>query len=320
MPGAYVAKPEVVTPPDVPDGWNPDWPFGDDGEGGWYPFPPGYTPVYSLNLSASASMSYDGAASSTVSLRDHVDHGTARPSGCSVTWTATIGGEAINLRFSGETSYASSIVSSYGDIGDYWGAAPEIEFELTEENDGDTVVLLASSTVFGNAVFNTCEINVTVIVLYSISITLQVTSNTYNSEDEQTGGCILLSLCRYEPELLEYIYGQLWLAEGGDDTSSVYSPYLPELTPSVNEGTNAVVIESDELNEDTVYRFTGYAASSWSACTASLHIVITNNSTEEVVIDYNEVLSAPYPNFGDTYAFLFDTAAGELTVAEFDLW
>lgn len=44
MTGAYTAKPaDVADPPDIPDGWNPLWPFPG-------PNPPGHTPVYGISF------------------------------------------------------------------------------------------------------------------------------------------------------------------------------------------------------------------------------------------------------------------------------
>ena len=169
MPGAYTAKPDAaVEPPDVPDGWDVDWPFGDDGEGGWYPYPPGYTPAFSLNLSATESISYDGAATAMATLRDHVTYGTIEPAGCQITWTATISGEAVNLRFSGDEDYESSLSLDYSEVGDYWGAVPDIEFELTGDNDGDVITLKAASTVSGAAVSTTAEVSIATVVTLEI--------------------------------------------------------------------------------------------------------------------------------------------------------
>ena len=154
MCGAYVAKPDAAAEsPDVPDGWDEDWSFPG-------PNPPGYTPVLSIDLSASGSISYDGAASIDASLRDHVTYATVEPLGCSITWTATIGGETVNLRFSGGEDYATSLSSDYSEGDTYWGAEPEIEFELTEDNDGDTIILTATSMVAGQSLSQTSNVEV----------------------------------------------------------------------------------------------------------------------------------------------------------------
>jgi len=151
MAGAYVAKPEAdATPPDVPDGWDPDWEHPG-------PDPPGYTPEYSLSATA-GEISDDLSAAVTLNLLDHVTYATDEPGSGVIAWSAAIDGAPINLRFSGGEDYASSIESSYSDIGDYWGAEPTIEFELTEANEGDTIVLTAESTVEGQTVSDTAEI------------------------------------------------------------------------------------------------------------------------------------------------------------------
>lgn len=160
MTGAYVAKPEAdATPPDVPDGWNPDWPHPG-------PDPPGYTPEYSLSVTVPEIINFDGYGAVTLNLLDHVAYATDEPGSGVIAWSATIDDEPVNIRFSGGSEYASSIESPYSDIGDYWGAEPAIEFELTEGNRGDTVVLTAQSTVEGQAISDSGELAVNVYSLF----------------------------------------------------------------------------------------------------------------------------------------------------------
>jgi hypothetical protein len=174
MAGAYVAKPEAdVTPPDVPDGWNPDWPHPG-------PDPPGYTPEYSLALTAPASLSYDDAGTATLNLLDHTTYATDEPRSGAIAWSAAIGANPVSLRFSGGSEYASSIESSYGDIGDYWGAEPEIEFELTEDDIGSTLVLTAQSTVEGQAVSDTATISI-IAPVYTAVFTGEITLHNYDT-------------------------------------------------------------------------------------------------------------------------------------------
>lgn len=160
MSGAYVAKPAVVAPisPTPPPGWDPDWPFdgGESGLPGSGPHPPGYVPIYSLAMTATGKIGYSGAASVVGSLRDHGTYATREPS--AITWAAVIDGESVDLRFTDE-SFASSISSGVS-FGSYWGAAPSIEFDLTEDNEGDTITLTGTSTVDGVVVTQAVEITV----------------------------------------------------------------------------------------------------------------------------------------------------------------
>jgi len=69
MAGAYVAKPDVVSMPDVPPGWNPNWPFpgatdpdypGIDPDPFFpAPYPPGYTPTLTLVMTATDTIAYE---------------------------------------------------------------------------------------------------------------------------------------------------------------------------------------------------------------------------------------------------------------------
>lgn len=65
MTGAYTAKPAVVAdPPDVPTGWNPDWPFPG-------PYPPGYTPDVdcTIDISSSGGLTSGGLMAAKLQLK-----------------------------------------------------------------------------------------------------------------------------------------------------------------------------------------------------------------------------------------------------------
>lgn len=154
MSGAYVAKPavppeEVPVVPTPPPGWNPDWPFpgfpGYDPDPFFpAPFPPGYATSYSIVTTATESIAPTGTASATSSVRDQSTYATNEPS--AITWTATIDGEAIGLKFDGEEDFVSSI-SEIAVWGTYWGTTPDIVFDLDDDNNGDMVILKASCTL-----------------------------------------------------------------------------------------------------------------------------------------------------------------------------
>lgn len=145
MGGAYVAKPEVVATPNVPPGWPTAF-------GGWpHPgtYPPGYVPSYTLTLVAPEYVYIDAAAGMTISLRDHATYETQQPdSESKITWSAVKNNQTVPLRFSGDPAYSDSISSSYESIGQYWGAQPLIEFDITDEDIGETIQLTATTTVF----------------------------------------------------------------------------------------------------------------------------------------------------------------------------
>lgn len=187
MAGAYVAKPAVVSVPDVPPGWDDDWPPPGATDPPWAnidpdpffpaPYPPGYTPEFSLVMTATAAIAYNGTASVTGSMRDHDTYATNEPS--AITWTATIGGAAINLRFSGDEDYESSLSSSVA-FSTYWGATPSIEFELTGDNNGDVVTLTGTSTIDRRAISSEEEITI------RLTATINLTVVNNNSDEDWT--------------------------------------------------------------------------------------------------------------------------------------
>ena len=168
MAGAYTAKPEADDTPDVPDGWDVDWPFPGA-------FPPGYSPVYSIGITGGDYI--DGPFDASVTLYDHVTYATREPAAYVIVWTASIGGDTVQLRFAGDPSYTGSVSSNYIAMGgDFWGATPSLEFETTEDDCGETLTLTATSTVWHEtAVVGTKEIGISVGVIDGDSY------GTYNS-------------------------------------------------------------------------------------------------------------------------------------------
>ena len=144
MAGAYVAKPAVVSVPDVPPGWD------DDNSGGW-PFPGALPPGYSMELTfpmVSTATTWPAEAhDAEVTLRDHDDYGTTEPEP-DIVWRATLDGTPLQLKFSGGASFLDSISSTYASIGDFWGAEPTIEFDIDAGDAGLLIVLQAISQPF----------------------------------------------------------------------------------------------------------------------------------------------------------------------------
>ena len=155
MAGAYVAKPAVVSIPDVPPGWDPDWPRPPDEDPA--PYPPGYEPDLSMVMTADDTLSFDGTATVTGSARDNSTYATNEPS--AMTWTAAISGTPVNLRFNGDVDYLSSLSSAVS-FGTYWGATPSIEFDLDTDNIGDTVILTGYYTLDGIRITSTKSIEI----------------------------------------------------------------------------------------------------------------------------------------------------------------
>lgn len=152
MSGAYVAKPAVVVPPDLPPGWNPNWPYPGS-------LPPGYAADYSLSLTAPASMSVGDTLDVSATLYDHDAYKTSQPATASrVLWTASVDGAAIPVRFSGDAAYASVAQSIYSALAGFWGARPTLDVQVTDEHNDKTLVLRSYSSVFNETLIETQEI------------------------------------------------------------------------------------------------------------------------------------------------------------------
>jgi hypothetical protein len=152
MGGAYTSKPNATSTVDVPDGWNPDWPNPG-------PWPPGYTPTLTIDAIGPSTIAIGGTASVVSTLYDQAEYGTSDPDS-SVTYTATLGGAQLGLKFSGDASYASLITKVFSDLGDsFFGNDVDIVFD-TEEGDSGTIILTAASTVFGVSVSDTVSITI----------------------------------------------------------------------------------------------------------------------------------------------------------------
>jgi len=164
MGGAYVAKPEVVIVPDVPDGWG-DWNFPG-------PWPPGYIPILTHSITAPTSILVEDVADVTVSLFDHAEYGTVEPVGSTIILTAKIGDTAIQLKYSEDESFADEIFASYSDLGDVWGSQKAIVFGIGPFDVGSTITLTAESIVFEDfEVAGSAEIEITIHVpVYALNL------------------------------------------------------------------------------------------------------------------------------------------------------
>jgi hypothetical protein len=242
----------------------PDWPRPSDGFDA--PFPPGYEPDYSLVLTVTEAMAFDGTASVTGSLRDHSTYATNEPT--ALVWTAAIGGVAVNLRFSGETEYAASI-SSNCIFGTYWGATPDIEFELTEDDLGSTVVLTGTTSIGGVAVAQTAEI-----LLFTLTATL-VWSRVLNSgsDDWTVQAQIIGQESQYDAD------GRVAISMPGPSTST--SESLPDISASIDGLVGTITINTF-LEEVYDVGQIWYAGSGPVDVTGTLTFTVTLNGEETI--------------------------------------
>lgn len=189
MSGSYVAKPAVVAPipawPTIPIGWNPDWPFPG-------PNPPGYTtPDAAISLTSGATVAPGESVNAFALWMASAEDGpVGLPDGeWTQEWSATIGSTPVNLRLSGDTEYSSSLTFNYSDVSGYFGAIDDIEFDITEANDGQTITLSVSSAVDGETYTDTADILVNADTSYvEILIGAVILDGTATIEISVTGG------------------------------------------------------------------------------------------------------------------------------------
>jgi hypothetical protein len=317
MAGAYTAKAAVVSSPDVPPGWKNNWPRpGDPALGGnAAPFPPGYTTDYSIVTTATANIAPTGTASCTSSVRDRTTYATNEPS--AITWTATINGEAIDLKFDGG-EFASSI-SENPVWGTYWGTTPDIIFDLDDDNDGDTVILRASCTLRNSesraeVLIGTSEIAISA-TRYSVVITAILSAGysygysghvrvraqmTRDSDSATIWGHIQYS----DSPVIEQSYDAL-------DEASVVTDMKGQ-----DVGGDSVIITSTELNADEIYDLVGYVDGYRPDVAGTVRILVTEEISSTVIYDYTANLAASDPSGSaiDAHWVKFDTSDGSHTV------
>jgi len=148
MPGAYTSTPIVVAPPDVPDGWNPNWPRTG-------PDPPGYDleeDDYLLILTTgSPGIVNVDSPSCYVAAKIYEDGGDFESVNISndsyITWCAAIDGERILMNINGSWEYEPTTLASYLLGHGTFGANPEIAFQITEDDYDKDIIVDAIATV-----------------------------------------------------------------------------------------------------------------------------------------------------------------------------
>lgn len=154
----YVAKPEVAVPSQVlPAGWNPGWQW------------PGANPPGYVVPEAGVKMYSEGVVSPGDSVSAHAlwmaasfDGPIGLPDGWwTQRWSAAIEGYAVGIRNLGG-AFSGSLEFPYSVVGNYFGAESDIEFDITDENGGDTIVLSVETTVDGETYSDSVDIVVEV--------------------------------------------------------------------------------------------------------------------------------------------------------------
>lgn len=169
MSGAYTSKPPVVAAFVAPPGWNLYWPF-------LGPFPPGYTPSYSIAISAPETINVGETATAIVTVYDHSSYLTGEPTG-SLSLTGNLDGYDPVI---GSTNFALS------ESGFYTGT---VSITPIAADAGKTINWLASSDPFG---VSTLTSNASTVVneesVYTILITM-------SADDFLSGGIKFTAHC-----------------------------------------------------------------------------------------------------------------------------
>jgi hypothetical protein len=184
---AHTAMEATSSSPDVPPGWRITWPFP-----GVYP--PGYTPSYSFIFSGPLYVKWDDTASTINSMiQDQVSWKTKQPDG-DITWYAVIdGGDSVEIRLDGESTWNDSLTRSFQQDGsdNYYDEAT-FEFNLSSGDVGEKLHVYTSCQMDGETVSSYHEIEITNDFVWEVLFTVEF-NGTGTSQppqpDEYTYGC-----------------------------------------------------------------------------------------------------------------------------------
>lgn len=257
MGGAYVAKPAVVPvlpgygDPPVPPGrdpdpeypgdpsdpgypfdpgsppWNPDWPFPG-------PTPPGYNHLFSMTLTGATAVSSGSPVSLSTRMVDAGEYVTVEPSEDErITWTATINGKKINVKFSGDAEYNENIESDYSSFVDgnttFYGIDTELEFDLLPEHIGKILIVQVEGVNHNLVGYGTRE--------------LTVGKFFFRVEITETNPDLVETIWRY---IASYVMSGWW-ADRETTMSRLHSSGVINYTP---DDENKVLIEDFTWEED----------------------------------------------------------------------
>lgn len=164
MAGAYTARAAATVASTTPPGWTIGWTF----PGAW---PPGYTPVLSYTLVTGETYVPGATHDATVTLYDQETYETREPDNPMI-WTATMNGVAVGLKLDGDADWVEILETDHSVIGSY-GAAPTLRFNVSEDDDGEIIILKGVSTPFNDTAAPDAveaEIEVVVEVLWTAKL------------------------------------------------------------------------------------------------------------------------------------------------------
>lgn len=117
-------------------------------------------PDYSMSVTGPAQVLTKASAACVARfLADGTDK-TAEPFNKTITWSATIGGNPIDLRVGSSGGYASTATDTAADNGSFWQASSSLEFDLSTTDSDRTMIVTGAGVIEGLAVNDTASITI----------------------------------------------------------------------------------------------------------------------------------------------------------------
>ena len=157
MSGAYVALPAAPFVPFVPPLWNPNWDFPG-------PLPPGFS-YNQMFLVADQEITVgsltQGVSGGVLAI------GATTPAG-QMTYSATVNGSQRNLRIGNSGPLTYNVVSDYTANDNFFGSTPQLYFDITSADEGQTLMLTADGSPFGSDIYATVPIKIVKVIVWAV--------------------------------------------------------------------------------------------------------------------------------------------------------
>jgi hypothetical protein len=309
MSGAYVAKPAAVAASGLPPGWTAGWAFPG-------PWPPGYVPTLSYNLSTGATYLPGNTHDASVTLRDQTTYATEQPDN-DINWTAAIEGTPVQLKFSGDAEWSDSLSSTHGAVGDYYGAEPTLLFNVSAAQEGQIITLTAVSTPYDNLtdIEATASAEIEVVVSYTWTARLDFTcvfggggsANYLQQPSIRAANGASVTQRAYAQIGNHWFIGDMWGSDvDGDLTVTQVSTYVGR-------------IEVD-IMEESVYQVRIDNQSSPNSTVVDYTFTIYRNGEEYATYTKEKTFTEPWDppgDVGEVWSWLsIDGETGEVTVID----
>ncbi len=289
---------------------------------------------YSLVLSGPSSRFFSGASDCTVILLANSVSKTAEPISKTITFTATLDGAPLNLRFTGDSTYLSSISSPVADSDGFWQTSISIEWEVTFADDDKIIELTAQGAIAGLSVSDT--LNITVVgdwkIFYTLKSDCSQRATPINSSDSwatsirykqytEGGGVrwwktfqnimnfISFSEPHWEPQFAEF-------GEAGSEPDNItVVQTIPEWDGILGTGTAVITMVIGPIINSDTYRFDAYNQLFGPAGLGNIfftHSIIIKDKNGDVLNSLEEI--GPHKTAGNYDPELDVDASGNVTI------